>query len=152
MTTIAHTRTQRRPRPAAPRDITRLLAVSDERDRWHQMVLDAWADGYRAGAAQRPPAPCICLPADVSEPLPWPSPHTYHRPRGDDFVTMDRRCYPPYGRRAWLITRGLHPYRDLDGAGKISALVAEGVAGSRRHARIVLAAVAREAARLGAAS
>jgi hypothetical protein len=30
-----------------------VLAVSDERDLWHDLVVDAWRDGYRAGRESR---------------------------------------------------------------------------------------------------
>ena len=37
---------------ASPGDVPGFLALSDERDHWHELMLAAWRDGYTAGLAE----------------------------------------------------------------------------------------------------
>ena len=79
-------------RPAA------LIALSDERDLQLRLRLAAWRAGYQAGSAagyQRGYAQAV-RDWKVTAGL---------LPGGPTFAELDRRRYPPDGRRSWILPR-----------------------------------------------
>jgi hypothetical protein len=77
-----------------------LLALSGERDRWHALALSYFADGYRAGF-------------EAGHDTGYSQAVTEWRITalgmthlgGASYAELDRRRYPPGGRKSWIIPR-----------------------------------------------
>jgi hypothetical protein len=77
-----------------------LLALSGERDRWHDLALSHFADGYRAGFEAGHDTGYVQA---VTEWRITAAGMTHLG--GASYAELDRRRYPPGGRLSWIIPR-----------------------------------------------